>query len=176
MSRNFNPIILACTAVGSLVFLPQTDAMAGKLMNNPKPVLVSQTTTPTATGSTLTVEVAGLRNARGQVCFSIFSNAQAFPQDPDRAIVNRCDKLTGTNMTSTFKGLKPGNYAVAILHDENLNRKDDRNFLNVPTEGFGFSKNPAVRLKAPSFDETAIPVTGATTSTKINVTYLTNQR
>jgi uncharacterized protein (DUF2141 family) len=171
-----------CASLSGLALLPQAHAIAAKLASSPsaqpKPASTSPTASPTGTtgGSTLNVEIAGLRNTKGQICFSVFSSAnpQAFPQDPDRAVINRCDKITGNPMVTTFKGLKPGNYAIAILHDENLNRKDDRNFLNVPTEGFGFSRNPAVRIKAPSFDEAAIPVASAT-STKINVTYLTNR-
>jgi uncharacterized protein (DUF2141 family) len=178
MSRNLLSGLLVCASLSGVAFLPQAHAIAAKLASSPTPQPKPATTSPagTSAGSTLTVEIAGLRNTRGQICFSVFSstNPQAFPQDPDRAVINRCDKITGSPMVTTFKGLKPGNYAIAILHDENLNRKDDRNFLNVPTEGFGFSRNPAVRIKAPSFDEASIPV-ASTASTKINVTYLTNR-
>jgi len=40
-----------------------------------------------------------------------------------------------------FRNLSKGQYAVAIFHDENSNRKLDENFLGFATEGRGFSNN-----------------------------------
>ena len=54
-------------------------------------------------------------------------------------------------MRVTFKSLSPGNYAIAVLHDENNDRQANRNFLGLPTEGFGFSRNPAIGVSAPGF-------------------------
>ena len=38
----------------------------------------------------------------------------------------------------TFKGLKDGVYAIAIIHDENTNGKLDTNFIGIPAEGVAF--------------------------------------
>ena len=37
--------------------------------------------------------------------------------------------------TGRFGGLRPGVYAVAVLHDENQNDEMDFNFLGMPLEG-----------------------------------------
>jgi uncharacterized protein (DUF2141 family) len=57
--------------------------------------------------------------------------------------------LTELNIT----GLPTGDYAVVVLHDENENRKLDRNWLGKPTEQWGMSNNPAYFLSAPSFEQ-----------------------
>ena len=35
--------------------------------------------------------------------------------------------------------IKPGSYAIGVIHDENNNGELDYNFLGIPKEGYGFS-------------------------------------
>ncbi|WP_368565669.1 DUF2141 domain-containing protein [Pseudoxanthomonas sp. UTMC 1351] len=58
----------------------------------------------------------------------------------------------GDGATFVFKDLAPGTYAVMISHDENGNGKLDSNFMGMPTEGYGFSNNPAV-MRKPTWEE-----------------------
>jgi len=46
----------------------------------------------------------------------------------------------------------PGAYAISVYHDANGNHEFDQNFIGLPTEGFGFSNNPALRIGPPSFE------------------------
>jgi uncharacterized protein (DUF2141 family) len=55
----------------------------------------------------------------------------------------------GTHNVS-FAGLPRGGYAVAVIHDENGNNRLDT-FAGIPREGFGFSRNPAIRFGPPRF-------------------------
>ena len=43
-----------------------------------------------------------------------------------------------------------GDYAIAILHDENGNSRLDR-FAGIPREGIGFSRNPRFSFGPPRF-------------------------
>lgn len=49
-------------------------------------------------------------------------------------------------------------YAVAIYHDENSNHHFDRNFLGLPAEGYGFSRNAVPLFAPPRFDAVKIAV------------------
>lgn len=49
--------------------------------------------------------------------------------------------------------LKPGKYAVAVYHDENGNRKLDRNFTGIPREEYGFSNDARGVMSAPDFKD-----------------------
>ncbi|MBD2494630.1 DUF2141 domain-containing protein [Nostoc sp. FACHB-280] len=120
----------------------------------------------------LTVEIDGLKNTEGQVCASIFASSQGFPSDRDRVLERQCTKITETSVTITFTNLKAGNYAVAVMHDENNDFTVNRSDIGFPLEGFGFSQNPEIRNRAPKFDEAAVLVAGANTDIKIHLKYL----
>ncbi len=64
---------------------------------------------------------------------------------------------------------KPGVYALAIYHDENANKKFDRNFIGLPTEAYGVSNNPGFRLGPPSHEEAAFSVGAAGIHMKIDL-------
>ncbi|MBM3966897.1 MAG: DUF2141 domain-containing protein [Planctomycetes bacterium] len=48
--------------------------------------------------------------------------------------------------------------AITAFHDANGNGELDKNAFGIPTEKYGFSKNPAPGFGPPSFDQTAIPL------------------
>lgn len=126
----------------------------------------------TAESTKLKVEVDGLRSQRGNICYSIFASNRGFPTETTNAVRNQCVKITNRSFEVEIQNLKPGNYAIAVLHDANGDKQANRNGLGIPTEGFGFSKNPAIRLGAPSFSETAFRVAGASTKVQIQLKYL----
>ncbi len=57
----------------------------------------------------------------------------------------------GDKIEIRFTGVKPGNYAIALLHDENDNGKADRAMGMMPKEGYGFSRDAPVRMAPPKF-------------------------
>ncbi len=65
-----------------------------------------------------------------------------------------------------------GAYAIALYHDENGNKKFDRNFIGIPREGYGFSNNPGFSFGPPDQDETLFRVDGEPTTLRISVRYL----
>lgn len=120
----------------------------------------------------LTVEIDGWKNQTGQICVSVFGSSQGFPSDRRRVVSSQCSKISETTLTFTFDNLKAGSYAVAAIHDQNSDRTLNRNNLGMPTEGFGFSRNPEVRTKAPKFSEAAFVLAGPNTNIQIQLKYL----
>lgn len=59
----------------------------------------------------------------------------------------------GKSVRYTFKNLKPGKYAVQVLHDANENGKLDMNFFGIPTEAYGFSNNARGSFGPPDIKE-----------------------
>ncbi|WP_392534603.1 DUF2141 domain-containing protein [Nostoc sp. C117] len=119
----------------------------------------------------LTVEIDGLKNEEGQVCASLFASSQGFPSQRDRVLQSQCIKITNIPLLLTFDNLKAGNYAVAIIHDQNNDRTLNTNILGIPVEGFGFSSNPEVKTRAPKFGEASFLVAGPNTNIKIKLKY-----
>ena len=74
-------------------------------------------------------------------------------------------------MTAVIEDVPPGEYGVVTIHDENKNRKLDRNFIGIPKEGFGFANNPHVGLSAPAFAMAMVHVSCPVTETNIHIIY-----
>ena len=70
-----------------------------------------------------------------------------------------------------LNGLAEGNYALSVIHDENGNGRLDRS-LGIPREGFGFSRNPRIRMGPPSFDEVRFALAAAGARQIVRMKYL----
>jgi uncharacterized protein (DUF2141 family) len=101
----------------------------------------------------------------------LFASSQGFPSQRDRVLQSQCIKITDIPLLLTFNNLKAGNYAVAIMHDQNSDRLLNRNIIGIPVEGFGFSSNPEVKTRAPKFGEAAFLVAGPDTNIQIMLKY-----
>ena len=109
---------------------------------------------------TLTVTITGARSAAGELGVAVFADPAGFPEDEAKALrrlVTSVDPATA-GARVTFPGLPAGTYAVAVRHDVNRNGRLDKNFLGIPTEGYGVSNNPPPRLRSPRFDEAAFTI------------------
>ena len=107
-----------------------------------------------AAGVALTIHVEGLKNDRGQLAVALFDSAANFPRQ-ERALRGQIVRIVGRRAQVTLTDLRPGTYAVAILHDENANAKMDFNFLGMPLEGYGFSNDASGLFGPPSFESAA---------------------
>jgi uncharacterized protein (DUF2141 family) len=126
---------------------------------------------PAAKGS-LTVIVTGLRNDNGQVLFSLYNKAEGFPRDRSQIMQTaEVTRITSKQATVTFRDLPYGDYAVAILHDENRSGDMDYNLLHLPKEGYGFSNNVAVKLTPPAFKAAKFPLNAPRVTTSITARY-----
>lgn len=99
--------------------------------------------------SRLDVAVENLRSSKGLIRICLTADPDNFP-----ACVDDANALTRTipaaTRTLSFGGLPHRGYALAIIHDENSNARLDT-FAGIPREGFGFSRNPAIRFGPPRF-------------------------
>ena len=68
--------------------------------------------------------------------------------------------------------MKPGRYAIALLHDENSNGKADRVLGMMPKEGFGFSRDAPVRMGPPKFRDAAFDMGTSDRELTIKMRYL----
>ncbi len=120
----------------------------------------------------LRVTVDGLKEQKGQVCLSVFGSGKGFPADGKRALQGRCVKVDKSSVMVNFGNLKAGSYAIAVIHDANADGNLNSNLFGIPTEGFGFSRNPMIRTGPPKFSDSAVFVAGPSTDIKIQLQYL----
>jgi uncharacterized protein (DUF2141 family) len=121
--------------------------------------------------SNVTVTIEGLKNLNGQICLSLFDSSQGFPSNSDRAIRGQCLKVNNNRIEATFSNLNAGTYAVAVIHDANSDSSLNTNALGIPTEGFGFSRNPQILTGPPKFSDSAVFVVGQNTKIQIKLKY-----
>ncbi|MGJ3648580.1 DUF2141 domain-containing protein [Sphingomonas sp. GlSt437] len=68
-------------------------------------------------------------------------------------------------------GLPHGDYAAAVIHDENSNNRLDT-FMGIPREGFGFSRNPPIHFGPPRFTAARFTINGDREDQDIKMRYL----
>ncbi len=123
--------------------------------------------------SDVTITATGLRNHKGVVRACMTGQIAHFPSCDDPASSYQAVEDAAGNVTLTIRGVAPGRYAIALLHDENGNGKADRAAMMIPREGFGFSRDAKVRFGPPKFREAAFDVApGAREKLVIRMRYL----
>jgi uncharacterized protein (DUF2141 family) len=118
------------------------------------------------------VKVLNIRNSTGTVDCALFDSPQGFPievlHSATKAMVI---KIRHTEARCDFEDIPPGTYALAVIHDENMNGKLDTNWLGIPREGYGFSNDAKALLGAPSFPAASFQYDGATLDLTISLHY-----
>lgn len=99
------------------------------------------------------VSVTNTRSNKGNILISVFKDGVGFPDEPEKAVKRVKLDITNNRAVVMFPNLSAGNYAVAILHDENNDQKLNKNILGIPKEGFGFSNNVIGTFGPPSFSK-----------------------
>lgn len=123
-------------------------------------------------GSTVTVTATNLRSDEGVVRACMTTNPKRFPKCRGDANSYSAVVPAGTTVTFRFKNVKPGRYAIAMLHDENDNGKADRALMMMPKEGYGFSRDAKVRMGPPKFKSAAFDVGTADQAQTIKMRYM----
>ncbi len=122
-------------------------------------------------GATIEIRIEGLRNAQGIVRLCLTRDSAHFPDcNGDPAAIRRSIPAARA-AELRIEGAAPGSYALAVIHDENGNGRLDR-FMAIPREGFGFSRNPRLRMGPPRFEEVRFDVTGGTVRQAVRLRYL----
>jgi len=118
----------------------------------------------------LKVAVQKLRSAKGVIRLCLTAAPTNFPKCvDDREAVTR-SVPAGAPLLDL--GLLPhGDYAIAVIHDENANKKLDT-FAGIPREGFGFSNNPAILFGPPSFSAARFTLGGDAETQQVHMRYM----
>ncbi len=125
----------------------------------------------TSSPNRIEAEAVNLRDSNGSFRCTIFGSPDGFPDNTDKAAGNTSARVVDQKASCIFEGLPPGSYAIATLHDENDNDRMDYNFIGIPLEGYGFSSDPTVMLKAPSFDAAKFDYRGGVQVVPIRIHY-----
>lgn len=118
------------------------------------------------------VKILSIRNNTGTVGCALFDSPVGFPEE---ALLSAKKvmvlKVRETPARCDFEDIAPGTYALAVIHDENMNGKLDTNMLGIPKEGYGFSNDVKALLRAPSFSSASFRYDGGILEMTISLHY-----
>lgn len=124
-----------------------------------------------AAANDVSVTVTNIRSSEGVVRACLTVDAKSFPNCRKDPKAKKIVVAAGSTVTFTFKGVKAGNYAIAVLHDENNNGKADRSLGMIPKEGYGFSRDAKVRFGPPKWKDAVFKHTTASKKMTVKMRY-----
>ncbi len=118
------------------------------------------------------VKIPNIKNSTGSIACGIFESAEGFPKKflgSAKAVIIR--KIQKTQAQCNFSDIPPGTYAIAVIHDENMNGELDTNWFGIPTEGYGFSNTTIEEFGAPAFSAARFRYDGEDLTLTIKLEY-----
>lgn len=100
--------------------------------------------------TSLKIEIQNIKTVKGSVFIALFKAGSEFPTG--KPTEGKKVDATGQSVQTTFS-VEPGEYAVAVFHDENGNGKMDKGMFGIPKEPYGFSNNFRPKMSAPKFSD-----------------------
>ena len=122
------------------------------------------------TGS-IHILVEGVDEVEGQIGILLFDDKDGFPTERSKAFKEVLIPLEEKKLEFSFHDLPYGNYAISVMHDDNMNDELDANFFGIPKEGVGTSNNVKSFMRAPKFDEAMIVLDQPSVNTTIIINY-----
>lgn len=118
------------------------------------------------------VKILDIRNSTGTVACALFEGPEGFPAEFLNYATNlMMIKVRDTQARCNFLDIPPGTYALAVIHDENMDGKLETNWLGIPREGYGFSNDAKAMMGAPSFKAASFPYDGQNLDMTIRLNY-----
>lgn len=118
------------------------------------------------------VNIPNIKNTTGNIACGIFESSAGFPNKflgSAKAVVIR--KFHKTKVQCNFSNIPPGTYAIAVIHDENMNGELDTNWFGVPKEGYGFSNTTIDEFGSPAFSAASFIYDGQNIDLTISLNY-----
>ncbi|QTD56750.1 DUF2141 domain-containing protein [Parasphingorhabdus cellanae] len=125
---------------------------------------------PVVTAS-VDISVSNLRSKKGDVLVCLSNNPKYFPDCTKDKTARKIKVAASSAGNVQIANVKPGTYAVALIHDENANGKMDMR-LFLPREGFGFSRNPKIGMGPPKFKSAQFTVESSNLNYAVKMKYI----
>ena len=120
--------------------------------------------------NSLDIQIVDLRSSRGVIRICVTAEPKDFPDCRGGATAIK-RSVSAQSPRVRIEGIPYGNYAIAVIHDENGNAKLDT-FAGIPREGFGFSRNPRIRFGPPRFTSAQFAVGEGAGHQQVRIRYM----
>ena len=105
----------------------------------------------------VSIEVTGINPDKGGILKVGLYKENDFPVI-GKEFAGKDIEVDNGKMTADFIDIPGGKYAVAVFQDVNYDGKLSANFLGIPTEPYGFSKNKFGTFGPPDFKEVSFEI------------------
>jgi uncharacterized protein (DUF2141 family) len=107
-----------------------------------------------ASAATVEVHVTGVAAGKGSVKVAVCDQARFLKQ----CLYSGSAPAHEGDNTIAVRDVPAGNWAVLAFQDANGNGELDRNFIGIPSEDYGFSRDARGKFGPPSFEDAVITV------------------
>lgn len=116
-----------------------------------------------AAQSKIIADITNFESDKGVCRACLFNSSSSFKGESGSPL--QCVQVTISSKRSQiqFENVPTGTYAIFLFHDANQNNKMDKNFMGIPKEGYGASKNNLPFASAPTFTGNKFSVGEGTT-------------
>ena len=120
----------------------------------------------------VSVKIDGFKGTEGVALVTLYDSADSWLKVPKAVQVVRA-KISGAALVVELKGVKPGTYAVSVIHDENKNNELDMRWLPYPKpkEGSGASRDPDTKVGPPKWEAAKFAVGAEAVTVKATLKY-----
>lgn len=98
------------------------------------------------------LKITGMEEVIGHISIGLFNSPEHFPKKSEGSLGAHIE-VKDSMVEYVFTNLEPGDYAIAIYHDENSNGELDRNWIGFPNEDYVFSNYATGSFGPPSFED-----------------------
>ncbi len=98
----------------------------------------------------LTVEVSNIKKPEGTVRVCVFMSKNNYLGKADYCSSIKIESIDDQEISLDLACAK---YAIVVYHDINKNGILDKNFLGIPSEPYGFPRNPSTIFGPPPFEK-----------------------
>jgi len=104
----------------------------------------------------VTVDIVGFKSDRGRAFVALYRGPDGFPNKPNKAFARKIVSIRERRVRVVFDAVPAGELAVSMIHDENGNDEFDTNFVGIPKEGWGTSRDAKAGFGPPSYADAVL--------------------
>ncbi len=119
--------------------------------------------------SIIDLHIHEAKSDEGLIRILIFDSEKGYPDQLEQALRSYSIPLKDGKSNLKITDLKPGTYAICVIHDADGNGKLNTNPVGYPTEKYGFSNNAKAYFSAPPFSKAAFELKQETKHIRIQL-------
>ena len=168
----FLTVCLACAPEPEAAPSPAPETAPAAAKEETAPTTPDSTPDAIPDGKTITVAISNFRNSEGLAQVTLYDREDEFLSEDSATAQKVRVEIEGEKATAEFAGIQPGNYAIALMHDEDGDGEMKKNLIGIPKEGIGMSNDAKPKFGPPKWEDAVFEVGEEDVSLTIAMFYM----